>query len=133
MSGSNLSEMEDVKYFLMYFEDFSSEIQEKIRACSLNLNPAMDRCSLVHRSDPLPSAKQICVEMTPTFVVRNCPDGFIHSGCCHCVLKCPRKYKDLGFHCVKPAFRIMDVYINRKECGSDCDPYGVDKVYFFID
>ena len=137
MTGSNLAEMEDVKDLLVYYEDFSLEIKQKVRNCALNLAPAIERCNLVHRKSVYRQGKRslklnnsgnaICIEMTPTYVIRSCPRGFHHLGCCHCVLNCPKGYKDIGFHCIKPAFKIVGVFEKKQDCGANCEPYGIDK------
>lgn len=127
MTGSNLAEMEDVKDLLVFYQDFPSSIQQKVKDCGLNLNPALQRCDQVHKRTFHAKNKPVCIEKTPTYVIRNCPNGFHHLGCCHCVLNCPRSYKDVGFHCIKPDFQIVGVFQSKTECGQKCEPYGIDR------
>lgn len=61
-------------------------------------------------------------------VFKRCPKGYKRHGCCTCVLNCPDKFRDSGFHCKKPKFKIMNTYKSIKECSDNaeqgCVPFG---------
>ena len=52
----------------------------------------------------------------PTMAFKKCPIGYRRHGCCTCVIKCPGQFKDIGFHCQKPLFKIIKPYKSIDDC-----------------
>lgn len=52
-------------------------------------------------------------------VFKRCPKGYDRHGCCTCAIKCPAPYIENGFHCYKPAFKVMKTYESIMQCNKD--------------
>lgn len=107
----------DVKTMLTLYDNMPKEIQTKIKACSLNLKPALDRCEKSY-------GKGNCEKISAAEYQTKCDQYFQRVGCCHCAMKCPVGWKEDDYHCVKPNYKETKKFKEKKACeagGKKCE------------
>ena len=112
----------DVKTLLTQISILPAELQQKITACGLNLEPAKSRCEAVY-------GKGNCEKTTSASYQTKCEKLFKRVGCCHCAMECPIGYTEDDYHCIKPQQKKTTVYTTKADCqkavsGVDCEQRG---------
>ena len=95
---------------MLYFPFLSKAVQDKIKKCGLNLNPALQRCEL-------DNGKGNC-QLTDIGAQKKCSAGTKQYGCCLCAVECPDtvNYEDNGYYCTKKSFPKSPMYQSKEEC-----------------
>jgi hypothetical protein len=96
VDNSDLSYTDYVNKMMLFFGQLEDTTKTDIWGCGLNLSSASKRCERVHGTDA-------CEVVTPTFVHKRCPQGFVRMGCCTCTKACPDSFVfvDAGLYCEK--------------------------------
>lgn len=99
----------EVKTLLTLYDNMPQTVQTQVKACGLNLQPALARCEASY-------GKGECEQITPAAFQTKCDKYFKRVGCCHCAMECPAGYKEDDYHCIKSELKIVKTYNEESKC-----------------
>lgn len=99
----------DIKTLLTYIDNMPQDVQDKVKACGLNLSPALARCESAY-------GKGNCEQISASSYQTKCDQLFQRTGCCHCAMQCPVGYTEDDYHCIKPEHKTLAQYKDEETC-----------------